>query len=339
MGEDICKPCENYIKGEEQNLSQKNINEIDNDDITNISKLLLNSIKKKPSKKILRKTLNSNKNSNNINNNNINNNPNNSNNNDNLKSTMINSVSKNDDTTPVVVDEKEINKIIYKYRINLLISYFRKFKKMKEEAKQVIQMRNNLHENRNLIILEGEQDVNVDLFPEENYDYLGNMFNNKKDGFGIQYFPKIKSAYVGYFLNDKRINVCKFEDKSKSYTYQGETNNNYTGKYGIYNNYGNGVVYEGEFENNKKNGIGIEIYPDGGIYKGEFKNGLKHGIGTYYWKDGSVYEGEWKNNIIEGYGIYNFKDGSYSSGSWLSNQINGFGKFVYPWHKIIFRFL
>ena len=47
---------------------------------------------------------------------------------------MINSVSKNEDKTPIVVDEKEINKIIYKYRINLLISYFRKLKKMKEDA-------------------------------------------------------------------------------------------------------------------------------------------------------------------------------------------------------------
>ena len=232
------------------------------------------------------------------------------------------------------MDEKEIEKIIYKYRINLLISSFKKFKQMKEDAHQVIQMKNNLHEKRNLISPEGDEDLDVNLFPEENYNYIGNIFYNKKDGFGIQNFPKTNSIYIGYFLNDKRINVCKFEDKSKSYTYKGETKNNFTGKYGIYNNYGNGMVYEGEFENNRKHGIGIETYIDGGVYKGEFKNGLRHGVGSYFWVDGSRYEGEWKNNLMEGYGIYNFKDGSFCSGFWSSNQINGFGKFVYPGVKI-----
>ena len=58
MGEEMCKPCENYFKDEEKNLSQKRFNELDNDDISNSSKLLLNSIKKKPTKKLLRKTLN-----------------------------------------------------------------------------------------------------------------------------------------------------------------------------------------------------------------------------------------------------------------------------------------
>ena len=83
MGEDLCKPCENYLKGEEKNLSQKNfMNDLDNDDITNSSKLLLNSIKKKPTKKLLKKSNSNNSNDNNNTNNN-NNNDNNNNNNDN----------------------------------------------------------------------------------------------------------------------------------------------------------------------------------------------------------------------------------------------------------------
>ena len=35
------------------------------------------------------------------------------------------------------------------------------------------------------------------------------------------------------------------------------------------------ISYEGNFEENLKNGIGIEEYNEGNIYKGEFKNGKK----------------------------------------------------------------
>ena len=67
--------------------------------------------------------------------NNNNNNKNNINNYDNLKSTIAKtSVSKNDETslsTKVVVDEREINKIIKNYKANLLISSFRKLSSKK----------------------------------------------------------------------------------------------------------------------------------------------------------------------------------------------------------------
>ena len=315
MGEDLCKPCENCMRGEENlSLSQKyfmdNI-KMDNDNsITESSKLLFYSIKKKITKSYKKSLA--------------------SNNNENLKSTMI---SKNEETTPepkVVVDENELNKIIYKYRVNAIIGCFKKLKKMKNKAHNIILIRRNMKEKSKLIEVEGDEDTNVDLFPEENYNYIGNLFNNKKDGFGIQYFPKSDASYVGQFLNDKRINYCKFEDRSKKYAYIGETDHNFTGHYGIYNNYEDHIYYEGEWKYNRKEGIGIEKYQDGSWYQGEFKNGFKHGIGIYFWNDGSKYEGEWENNLLEGYGIYKFADGCICSGYWHSNQMNGFGKFTYP---------
>ena len=315
MGEDLCKPCENCMRGEENlSLSQKyfmdNI-KMDNDNsITESSKLLFYSIKKKITKSYKKSLA--------------------SNNNENLKSTMI---SKNDETTPepkVVVDENELNKIIYKYRVNAIIGCFKRLKKMKNKAHNIILIRRNMKEKSKLIEVEGDEDTNVDLFPEEIYNYIGNLFNNKKDGFGIQYFPKSDASYVGQFLNDKRINYCKFEDRSKKYIYYGETDHNFTGHYGIYNNYEDHIYYEGEWKYNRKEGIGIEKYQDGSWYQGEFKNGFQHGIGIYFWNDGSKYEGEWENNLLEGYGIYKFSDGCICSGYWHSNQMNGFGKFTYP---------
>ena len=48
-----------------------------------------------------------------------------------------------------------------------------------------------------------------------------------------------------------------FEDKSKSYIYKGEVKNNFTGNYGLYNNYSKEIKYEGDWLNNRREGIGI----------------------------------------------------------------------------------
>ena len=321
MGGDICKACNNYTGLEDENLSQNNI-EKKIDDYNNINKINQNSnrtfysnIIKNPIEPI-------------INNRSIINNNNNKN-----QSLLNKTASKNEDLTQssqIIVDEGALNKILFCYKVNLLISSFRKFKKMKDEAHKIILIRKNLKEKRNLISIEGNENFNVDLFPSQNYNFLGNMFEEKEDGFGIQYFPENQAKYVGQFINGKRKNFCCFEDKSKFYIYKGDSKNNFTGLYGIYYNYDKEITYEGEWLNNRKDGIGIETYKDGSKYIGEHKNGVKQGLGTYLWSDGSKYEGEWKYNLMDGYGIYQFKDGSICSGFWSSNQMNGFGKFLFP---------
>ena len=314
MGANICKTCDNYNKIEEQNLSQnKSEKPMDNySNISNNSQFLNSAIIKDPSQNLI----------------NIEQNQINHNNDNNDKSTIIKTNNKIEEN--IFVDQNELNKIKFIYQINILISSFRKFKKMKDEAHKIITIRNNLKEKRNLISIDGTEYLDVDLFPSENYNYLGNIFNEKEDGFGIQYFSKNNAKYVGNFLNGKRINYCYFEDKSKFYIYKGETKKNFTGLYGIYYNYEKYVTYEGEWLNNRKDGIGIETYKDGSKYMGEYKNGLKQGLGAYFWADGSIYEGEWKYNLMEGSGIYKFKDGSTCSGFWHSNQMDGFGKLTFP---------
>jgi hypothetical protein len=308
MGGNICKSCDNLIKDEEKNLSGFIIDKQNyNNPMYQNSKSFIPTLKKKSSPLL---------------------------NEEFMKTTLVKTTIRNDDIVPispkVEVDEKEINKIIYNYRIRLIISSFRKLKRMKEEAHELVEIRKNLKEKKETLIVEGDEYIDVDLFPEEQYNYLGNIFNNKKDGFGIQYFPESSAKYVGKFLNGKRIGYCIFEDKSKFYIYKGEALNNFTGLYGIFYDYTKEIKYEGNWLNNRKDGIGIEIYKNGSKYQGEHKKGVKQGIGTYYWEDGSIYEGQWKNNLMDGYGIYKFKDGSICSGFWKNNQMNGFGKFTFP---------
>ena len=162
MGEDLCKPCENYMKGNDKNLSQSqsnlNLNKQDSDnDINHLSELCKN-LKRKPTKISKKLTKNFS---------NIINGSNNNNNNDNLKSTMAKTFSKNDElsslaNTKVIVDEKEIKKIIKNYSARLITSAFRKYKQMREESHQRIQYISNLREKKSLISAEVNKDCDVD---------------------------------------------------------------------------------------------------------------------------------------------------------------------------------
>ena len=58
------------------------------------------------------------------------------------------------------------------------------------------------------------------------------------------------------------------------------------------------TTYEGEWVSTKKQGQGIETWPNGYIYKGEFKNSVWSGIGTLTFPDGSTYEGEWAHGFM-----------------------------------------
>ena len=59
-------------------------------------------------------------------------------------------------------------------------------------------------------------------------------------------------------------------------------------------------MYEGQWEHDLQNGLGMEKWADGSTFQGTYKNGLKNGPGHYQWADGSEYNGEWLDNQIEG---------------------------------------
>ena len=71
--------------------------------------------------------------------------------------------------------------------------------------------------------------LTVNLSPETPYIYLGTKFNDKKDGLGLEIFPKSKASYFGIFRNGKRVEAGKFKIKNdiKDYSYYGNI-------YGIY---------------------------------------------------------------------------------------------------------
>ena len=61
------------------------------------------------------------------------------------------------------------------------------------------------------------------------------------------------------------------------------------------------MIYQGEFLNDKKHGLGFD-YLDGTIrYKGEFKYDQPSGFGSTAYPENSFYLGEWKNGLYNGY--------------------------------------
>ena len=65
------------------------------------------------------------------------------------------------------------------------------------------------------------------------------------------------------------------------------------------NGYG---IYEGEFKNNKMNGLGLFKWNDGRKFFGLFENDIRNGFGIYFWKDSlKIYDGFWENRKQNGF--------------------------------------
>ncbi len=103
---------------------------------------------------------------------------------------------------------------------------------------------------------------------------------------------------------------------------------NCTNGKGIYK-YSNGAVYEGDFVNNLKNGIGVMVWQSGDKYIGEWKAGYITGKGKLIYKDGRIYEGDFLKDQIEGKGTMIYKDGSKYIGDFKNGLKNGQGKYTF----------
>ena len=110
------------------------------------------------------------------------------------------------------------------------------------------------------------------------------------------------------------------------------------------------MLYHGEFESGKKNGVGKMIiikdkekifyqgiwendnlnkgtiyYEDGSIYIGDIKNYMRHGKGKMK-SDLEKYDGNWKEDQKDGDGTLIFSDGTKYIGQFKNNNFNGKGK-------------
>lgn len=83
-----------------------------------------------------------------------------------------------------------------------------------------------------------------------------------------------------------------------------------------------GVVYEGNWSDDRMNGQGSYQHPSGMKYEGEFVNGKFEGTGKYTWPDGFCYEGDFKGSKLSGRGYLKDPAGQLWTGKFEGDFAN-----------------
>jgi hypothetical protein len=71
------------------------------------------------------------------------------------------------------------------------------------------------------------------------------------------------------------------------------------------------------------------IYATGAVYEGEWHQGLKHGVGKMVYANGDVYDGQWEGGNMSGRARYTHSNGTAFEGVFKNNMKNGRGRCMY----------
>lgn len=81
---------------------------------------------------------------------------------------------------------------------------------------------------------------------------------------------------------------------------------------------------------NKKDGVGIQLYPDGAKFEGWFKDGMFHGYGKMTQANKDVYMGQWSKDKASGNGtFYDAKLNVRYVGEWEEDLQSGYGEEIW----------
>ena len=136
-----------------------------------------------------------------------------------------------------------------------------------------------------------------------------------------------KVIYTGIIKNFKKEGLGK--EICSDYIYEGNFQNDMKNGKGKINFINTGDFYEGEFTNDKITGYGKYIWANKHQYIGDFIDGEMNGKGKYKWPDGSEYMGEYVNNKREGEGKFKWSNGTIFEGIFHNGKPKGKGKMTY----------
>jgi len=157
--------------------------------------------------------------------------------------------------------------------------------------------------------------------------YDGEWMRGDRHGVGRQRWPD-GTEFIGQWFHGKAGGNGWIRHKDGD-TYAGQWVDGRAHGFGVYRFHGGQAVYEGEFELDFRNGLGVELWADGSRYAGEFQKGVKHGVGEHTWPDQTQYTGSWNGNELSGPGRFVIRDGSTYRGEWNMSVIHGIG--IYRW--------
>jgi hypothetical protein len=136
--------------------------------------------------------------------------------------------------------------------------------------------------------------------------------------------------YFGEYMVDKLIphgrGILIYKNGDR---YYGNFENGKKNKLGIFYFKKNGAKYEGQWANNKMNGCGKYYYPNGTTYEGEFKENKRHGFGILKTSNGDEYSTIWKEGNIDNYGEIKYKNGDCYKGVIKNYKKEAYGRLEY----------
>lgn len=164
-------------------------------------------------------------------------------------------------------------------------------------------------------------DGNGKVFERQKISYSGGFKNGKRDGTGTEYGDGFSiSGKYKQDLKDGHF-VIKGHGITREVFYKDDIPDLKNAKI----SYKGGVVWEGGIDSilNPK-GEGKVSYANGDLYEGEVQDNKREGFGTFSSGDFS-YEGDWENDKCSGFGEATFAKGWFYSGNWLDNVFEGHG--------------
>jgi len=181
-------------------------------------------------------------------------------------------------------------------------------------------------------------------------NYKGFFFNDKKNGWG-QLIDKNLNIFQGLFINDTltgrgqiiysngdfyKGEISDFQkhgigyEKKKNSVYHGNFDFDKKNGIGKFTYLTTNDKYEGHFKDDEITGIGKLTWEKGESYEGNFIKGKMNGPGIYYWKDGSEFNGNYRDNIKYGKGKFKWKNGKIYEGDFCNGVLHGKGIIIYP---------
>ena len=89
----------------------------------------------------------------------------------------------------------------------------------------------------------------------------------------------------------------------------------------------------GEWAGDKKEGYGVQLFPNGDKYEGSWMNNQRSGKGTYWKKfNGKLrreYTGDWNEDHIHGKGTFFYPSNDRYDGFWEMDKKKGDGRMIY----------
>ncbi|EAR89363.1 transporter Avl9 (macronuclear) [Tetrahymena thermophila SB210] len=165
---------------------------------------------------------------------------------------------------------------------------------------------------------------------KNDYYFEGDFIDDQKQGFGNLVTDKLK--YCGSFNLDKFNGQGTLVDKDQS-LYEGEFQNNMKNGMGKYRSGDSSINYVGQFIDDLFSDKGQLVKSNGDVYCGDFKKGQMHGQGEYQ-SEGYSYTGEFLHNKFNGQGFYkDLKTNNIYQGEFVENQLDPEQQHIIKYHN------